>query len=672
VPVYETPGVYWERRDTAPPAVAALRMDVAAFVGMARRGPLDTAVAVESFRQFEAHFGGCIGGGYLAYALKAFFDNGGRRAFVVRVAARDGAGAAASAAIEVALPPLPGLPEAPLGWRIAASSPGAWGNALDVAVRPGTRVASDTEPAGSTAVALRISNMAGFDRDALVRLSQPGSPVVLRIVAAVEAGARLLHLVHPNPARRRPQDLPLTGLDPTLPILVEALSWTLIVRESGRLVGMAADLSPVPGHPRHAPGILAAPDYAAAALQPVPLAAPFPVVVRPILDAASPGTLLLAPTTGAGFRLDGGRDGLAALGVADFLGEPFAPEDGPAAPRRGLQVLERLEEPAVLAVPDICIRPVAAPDIEPPALLRPDPCAPCPLPAEPAPLRAPPPSELPRAFDDEEIFRVQQALVEQCERRRDRIALLDPPFGAVAGNAQGLAALEAWRRRFDSRHAALYAPWVEVLDPLRPHELRPVPPAGHVAGQYALAEALEGVHRAPANRDLTWAEAVTMRIGEAAHGLLNGLGVNVIRPSLGRALRILGARTVSSDPAARFVPVRRLVMLLIRSFDRGTRWAVFEPNDQATRAAVAMSLEGFLGRLWAAGALAGRQPDAAFAVRCDETNNPPDARANGRLVCDVAVAPVEPLEFVVLRIGRVGGELEIEERSVALRQEVAA
>jgi phage tail sheath protein FI len=180
------------------------------------------------------------------------------------------------------------------------------------------------------------------------------------------------------------------------------------------------------------------------------------------------------------------------------------------------------------------------------------------------------------------------------------------------------------------------------------------------------------VHRAPANRDLTWAEAVTMRIGEAAHGLLNGLGVNVIRPSLGRALRILGARTVSSDPAARFVPVRRLVMLLIRSFDRGTRWAVFEPNDQATRAAVAMSLEGFLGRLWAAGALAGRQPDAAFAVRCDETNNPPDARANGRLVCDVAVAPVEPLEFVVLRIGRVGGELEIEERSVALRQEVAA
>jgi phage tail sheath protein FI len=154
----------------------------------------------------------------------------------------------------------------------------------------------------------------------------------------------------------------------------------------------------------------------------------------------------------------------------------------------------------------------------------------------------------------------------------------------------------------------------------------------------------------------------------AGHGLLNEEGVNVIRPALGRPLRILGARTLSSDPDARFVPVRRLVMLLRRTLDRAARWAVFEPNDAQTRAALAHGVAGLLEGLWRAGALAGATPEAAFAVRCDETNNPPAERGNGRLRCDVAVAPSVPYEFVVLRIGRVGNAFEVDERFVRLGQ----
>ena len=86
MPVYQTPGVYYERVDASAPAIAAIRTDVAGFVGIAERGPLHTAVPVQSWRQFQAYFGDFIGAGYLAYAVRAFFENGGRRCWVVRIA----------------------------------------------------------------------------------------------------------------------------------------------------------------------------------------------------------------------------------------------------------------------------------------------------------------------------------------------------------------------------------------------------------------------------------------------------------------------------------------------------------------------------------------------------------------------------------------------------------
>src|SRR5690242_12797812 len=91
MPVYQTPGVYFERADAVAPAITALRTDIAGFVGIAERGSLHQATPVKSWRQFQAAFGGYIGSGYLAYAVNAFFENGGRKCYVVRVANRDAA-----------------------------------------------------------------------------------------------------------------------------------------------------------------------------------------------------------------------------------------------------------------------------------------------------------------------------------------------------------------------------------------------------------------------------------------------------------------------------------------------------------------------------------------------------------------------------------------------------
>src|SRR5271166_5877888 len=95
------PGAYLQRYDQAPPPAATLRTDIAGFLGIAERGPLGVAVAIESFRQFQAVFGDFIGGGYLAYSLRAFFENGGGRARVVRVASDDAALGAAVASCSI-------------------------------------------------------------------------------------------------------------------------------------------------------------------------------------------------------------------------------------------------------------------------------------------------------------------------------------------------------------------------------------------------------------------------------------------------------------------------------------------------------------------------------------------------------------------------------------------
>src|SRR5262249_8667293 len=120
MPTYSKPGAYIEWQDATFAALTPRRTDVPGFVGPAGRGPSDTPVPVESVRQFEAHFGSFVGTAFLAYAVRGFFENGGRRCWAVRVAAADGAKPAAAADLEIAAKS--GTPR----WLVAASSPGVW------------------------------------------------------------------------------------------------------------------------------------------------------------------------------------------------------------------------------------------------------------------------------------------------------------------------------------------------------------------------------------------------------------------------------------------------------------------------------------------------------------------------------------------------------------------
>jgi phage tail sheath protein FI len=143
--------------------------------------------------------------------------------------------------------------------------------------------------------------------------------------------------------------------------------------------------------------------------------------------------------------------------------------------------------------------------------------------------------------------------------------------------------------------------------------------------------------------------------------VLNSRGVNCIRDFEGRGIRVWGARTLSSDPIWKYVNIRRLLMYLEQSIEKGTRWVVFEPNNEAMWTRVRQSVAEFLMRCWREGAFLGAKPEEAFFVKCDRTTMSQQDIDNGRVIMIIGVAPVKPAEFVIFRIGHWTGESFIAE-----------
>jgi phage tail sheath protein FI len=259
------------------------------------------------------------------------------------------------------------------------------------------------------------------------------------------------------------------------------------------------------------------------------------------------------------------------------------------------------------------------------------------------------------ALDDTGLKAAQLAMIAHCENMGDRVALLDAPPDM---NSQQVS---VWRRDdagYDSKYAALYYPWIEVVD----LEGKPLmlPPSGHVAGIYARVDSERGVHKAPANEVVRGALGVENQVTKGEQDILNPMGVNCIRKFPGRGIRVWGARLLSSDPAWRYINVRRLFNYVEESIREGTQWVVFEPNDPFLWGRVTRDVSAFLRTVWRSGALFGTTPEQAFYVKCDEELNPPEVRDQGQLIVEIGMSPVKPAEFVIFRIsqwagGAVGG-----------------
>jgi hypothetical protein len=259
------------------------------------------------------------------------------------------------------------------------------------------------------------------------------------------------------------------------------------------------------------------------------------------------------------------------------------------------------------------------------------------------------------APDHHKVPNLHSDLIAHCQQLKDRFAVLHSN-----PSTDTLDSVSTLRPPQDTSYAAFYFPWIKIIHPLTNQETK-IPPSGHVSGIYAQTDINRGVHRAPANVVVAGPTGLEFEITKGEQDLLNPRGVNCLRAFPGRGIRVWGARTSSTNTLWKYINVRRLFLFIEGSIAEGTRWVVFEPNDQRLWARVRQSITQFLTTVWRNGALMGTRAEEAFFIKCDRTTMTQDDIDNGRLICIIGIAPVKPAEFVIFRITQFSGGTEIEE-----------
>ena len=645
MPVYVTPGVYLQPQPAQSDDIRLVRTDVAGFVGFTERGPLPppdatpdvaarAAVRLTSWAEFLATFGGFVPYSYLAYAVRGFFDNGGTTCYVVRVAGLN-PGASLPVPREASYP-LPGSQHLFAG---LLGEDGRSGDSVlqisDTSVRQTDKIQTgdliEIDSDGVTEVSLVVART----NDTIILAQQlagahPQGTILTRyeptlVVTAISPGSwgnRLKLTVTPLTAGQTVEDFALRitllpGPDPTAPVEEEYYGHLSVLEGPFFVLDQVNNVSNLIRLSTLTP--------------PSEIISPLFVGAGPLAPVQTPLNIV---SSAAAVLLQGGEDGLAGLTNDDFTG---GPDD-----LRGLRVLQEIDEVAILCAPDALYQPEAG--LPTPAQPPADPCASPPDTSQSPPLEQGA-NEIIPTLDPVSIYR---AMIDQCERLRDRVAILDFPQSTKSPGD-----LQNWKNNFTTRFGAIYYPWLKVPDDLELEGAsRLIPAAGHVAGMYASINNQFGVARPPANAQLAFINDVADDVTDLAQQKLNPFGINAIRSFPGRGIRVWGARSLAAinDDDWRFIHTRRLMSMIEKSVAVSTRWAVFEPNDFSLRRTLVHSLTVFLTTIWRTGGLQGAQPSGGFYVKCDETNNPPTVVDAGRLICEVGIAVAAPMEFIVFEI----------------------
>ncbi|HEV8239283.1 MAG TPA: phage tail sheath subtilisin-like domain-containing protein [Thermoanaerobaculia bacterium] len=667
MPTYDTPGVYIEEQ-TGPGVIAGVGTSTAAFVGPARRGPLLEPRRISSYEEFLSLYAATHTDGtldpfitsprrfYLAQAVRGFFLNGGRQAYVVRV------GTARATTWDVA------NRDNQVAFGIQAQTEGVAGDLITIAVQeahatgsPGPAVATGsavTQNVSGITVTLvagpnpfRVGDVVAEnlpvqtnDRATITAIS--GNTLTLSAPINNLVSGETIRIAHLLPSQSSVRMVNTAGLSPGSVVLIDGRDAADAADVTDHAIVESVDAAgfvTFASSPARANTFSLAP--AAAADVPTLTSQEFRLLVTPpasavqsfdnlSLDPLHPGYVLAAvtsdrvrilppaaPPTTAGFpgrlinpaanvpiTVAGQDDNAGGVALANF--------------EAGLAALRNIDDVNLVCIPD--------------------------------------------AADHADRIAIQQAMIQHCVDLKDRFAILDSRRGAPPS---GPGSVEDQRATVESPSgfAALYYPWLEVRDPLSavvPPATMLIPPSGHLAGVYARTDGERGVHKAPANTDVRGVLGLERRLSDGQQGPLNLLGVNVLRVFQGSSTVVVwGART-TVDPDVNdwiYVNVRRLLLYIEESIEEGIRFAVFEPNNLALWGKLKRTIGEFLTRVWRDGALFGAKAEEAFYVRIDEALNPPSTRALGQLYIEIAVAPVRPAEFIVVRIGLWDGGAEVTE-----------
>jgi phage tail sheath protein FI len=639
MPEYLAPGVYIEETSFRPKSIEGVSTSTAGFVGPARYGPTQgEPELLTSFADFERIYGGLDPlvfqaegdevelANYLAHAVRAFFEEGGKRCYVARV--YDGEGGRASATLS-------GGSLDTRAVTVRARHPGRAGEVpVRFTVRIGPNVLANEPPVNNAPATdsqgrpLRTLRGAGegdvvWVRDLTSPISTPPGAGTLywvdRYFDDVDRRYRL-RLRRDDPADTTPNN--------PLELWADSFDEARVVTVSVT-VGAMGKLSEsrtwenLAFHPGHRSGLgrtFEADTQSRRTELFVPLeigsdltnGAEIAEILLAQPTLADPSRTVLStlddPRAGDAARtfqvlLRGGSDG-ARPGADEYEGDDGA-SDGL---KSGLRALEDVDDISIVAAPGSTY-----------------------------------------GFDDvnyrDDVSAILRLLIGHAERMQYRIAVLDSAPGQLVSEVRD------YRGQLDSKYAALYYPWIRIFDPISESEIL-VPPSGSVAGIYARNDIEHGVHKAPANEVVRQALGFEFPLSKGQQDVLNPEGINAFRFFEGRGYRLWGARTISSDAEWKYVNLRRYFIYLEKSIEKGTQFAVFENNGPRLWNNISRTVDGFLFNEFANGRLFGTRAQEAYFVRCDLSTMNQNDLDNGRLVCLIGVAALRPAEFVIFRIGQ--------------------
>ncbi len=659
MPEYLAPGVYVEETSFRAKSIEGVSTTTTGFIGPTRYGSVTMEPdIVTSLGEFERVYGDgqqleFNDGGtqyrmhnYVWHAVRGFFEEGGKRLYIVRTfLAADANGGYARAMLPATSAQTNGDAGLPVETRFAdalqlrARFPGAAGNLrVRFTLRPGQNVLGfDTTANVATIGALQENDIVWIGDVTSPISSPPGGGNVYRAGREFDPDTERQVWFFFNANGDRVLALnqvgPMPGLDPRRgdQVRVVTLLITVFPPDPNNIPVIWDNLALDPNHQQ-----FGAPDAVSAIFGRTPpnrsLERTLPLLItlgdninnglelltqlnQASTSSAKPGGILdeLAnpDATDASRSFDvmltGGNDG-ARPGVDEYQGD-----DSPNQQfKTGLKAFEDIEDISIVAAPG------ATYNFE-------------------------------NTGYNATASTIVGLLISHAERMRYRIAVLD------AGNNQTIAEVRSMRAKLDSKYAALYYPWVRILDPITRREIH-LPPSGFVSGIYARNDVNRAVYKAPANEVVNLAIGFEQLLNKGQQDVLNPEGINCFRYFEGRGFRLWGARTISSDPEWKYVNLRRYFAYVERSIDRGTQWVVFEPNGEALWANVRRTVEDFLLNEWQSGALLGDKPEKAYFVRCDRSTMTQNDLDNGRLICLIGIAPLRPAEFVIFRIGQWTGD----------------
>lgn len=645
------PGVYVEEVPSGVRTITGVATSVTAFIGRARKGPIDTAVDITSFADFERTFGGLWIGSTMSFAVRDFYLNGGARAVIVRLFHSSGPDAVNRIADAAA--PGPTGKEAKANAKLVLDEINVSGSDLQksAAATANAPIAALGDPDSLAAVATAvkaaratIDTLPKIDSRAINVIDAAGTATSLKFLAA-SPGRWAGYLRVQVEAASGPG---LSDIAKDLKVQANQL-FNLAVTDLGPGGGSETHLNVTlaAGCVRRVDKVLAAASELISwngvkfDAHPPPPAPPLPdfasvkgdalATAYAVLQAAMAEDQKKPDPTGAAVKT--AKDGVKAAldnalksiddGQSLTFGD-FVQPNGEVE-KKGLHSLEQLyTRDGIFNL--LCIAPyTATKDVEP------------------------------------SVIAVAGAY---CEKRRAML-LVDAPsaWGSVGAATIGFSA-DPDQVGYRGRNAALFFPRLKMPNPLHDNQIEDFAACGAVAGIFARTDTQRGVWKSPAGLDASFVgvSSFTLPLTDDENGLLNPMGINCLRtfPVFGRVL--WGARTLRGADAFadeyKYTAVRRTALFIEESLYRALKWVVFEPNDEPLWAQIRLNVGAFMHNLFRQGAFQGQTKNEAYFVHCDATTTTQNDINLGIVNVNVGFAPLKPAEFVVIRLQQMAGQIE--------------